>query len=708
MRIIVVGGGIGGLATAAMLHRAGVEPIVLEQAAELLQIGAGINISANGMKALRHLGADQHVRDTCAPSQGAEFADLVTGEVFSTLPLGERGEAAWGEAFYPVHRADLLDALLGVVPDSSLRLGSRVSDIAQRGDQIVVELSSGETVVGDAVVGADGLRSTVRSSLFGEQPAQPTGYVAWRSLIEADGSHGIDARPFGRTWVGQRRHVVFYPVSGGRLLNFVGFVPNDEVVLRESWTASGDVAELQASFANACAEVREIVDAIDEAFVTGIYFRDPLSTWGKGRATLLGDAAHPMPPSAAQGACMALEDAVMFGLAVERFGKLGIERALREYESRRIPRTSRVFGTAMNNFKMFNESDPVLLRGRSGRYRGLARLDPLSESTWGWIYRYHVVSAIGDAPPTVADGADNPLRRPAARKAFEQWRGALRATDLAAGEVGLRTGYDRFLLEVSAPDPEAVVEEVDCDGVPALAVMPKGTRTGPVVLHVHGGLFTMGSARSSVGYAARLAHAIDGWSLVVDYRLAPEHEHPKPIDDVEAAQEWLRNEVAEQAPLILSGSDAGAALTIAATIRTRDRGGRIADGLFLVSPLTDLRLQSDTLDLNQSSDPFISRAFLTIQVASHIHGCDPASPAVSPALADLEGLPPLAIIAAAQETLAADAVSLAERARTAGVDVQLMVAEDSVHQFVLFDDLPETTGALQQLRDLATKVAPRA
>lgn len=706
MRIIVAGGGIGGLAAAAALRRAGAEPLVLERAPELLQVGAGVNISANGMKALRHIGADQHVRETSVRSEGSLWADLSSGQEFLSVALGEQGEAAWGDGFYHVHRADLLDALLAVVPDSDLRLNSPVSRVEQRGEEVVAVLENGEEIVGDGLVGADGLRSVVRSSLFGEQPATPTGYVAWRSLITADGPHGIDRRPFSSAWIGQRRHVIFYPISGGRLLNFVGFVPTDEVAARESWTASGDIAALRASFADSCDEVGRIVDAIDEAFVTAIQFRDPLTTWGQGRLTLLGDAAHPMPPSAAQGAGMALEDAVMLGRAVEYFGDRGVETALREYENRRIPRTSRVFGTAMTNFEAFNQSDPALLRGRNGRFQGLSRLDPTSRSTWGWIYGYDVVAGFDEPPRTVADGAVNPLRRPAARDAFNRWSGALRATDFADAEAGLRAGYDRFMLE-NSPVPDGVtIKQVNCDGVPALAVMPEGTTTGPVVVHVHGGLFTMGSAKTSAGYAARLAVAVGGWALVVDYRLAPEHEFPLPLDDVRAAYRWVRSNVDIGAPVVMSGTDAGANLALAATLASRDAGEALPDGLFLVSPLGDLSLTSATLLGNQSTDPFVSWDFLTVQVASYIHASDPGQPLLSPARADLAGLPATVIHVARDEVFIGDAEVLAERARAGGVDVRLNVVEDSVPVFTLFESLPETAKAMDDLRYLANVVSP--
>lgn len=706
MRIIVAGGGIGGLAAAAALRLAGAEPLLLERAPELLQVGAGINISANGMKALRHLGADQHVRETSVLSQGSVFADLASGKEFFSVALGERGEATWGDAFYHVHRGDLLDALLAVVPESDLWLDSTVVRVEQRGSEVVAVLQNGEEIVGDGLVGADGLRSAVRASLFGEQAATPTGYVAWRSLIPADAPHGIDRRPVSSAWVGQRRHVIFYPVSGGRLLNFVGFVPTDEVAARESWTASGDVDDLRASFADSCDEVRRIVDAIDEAFVTSIQFRDPLTTWGRGRVTLLGDAAHPMPPSAAQGAGMALEDAVMLGRAAERFGDHGIETVLREYETRRIPRTSRVFGTAMSNFNAFNQSDPALLRGRNGRFQGLTRLDPQSHATWGWIYGYDVVSGIDTPPLTAADGAENPLRRPDARAAFENWRAALRATDFGAAEAGLRAGYDRFTQETSPATADVPIEQVDCNGTPALAVMPEGTRKGPVVLHAHGGLFTMGTATASAGHAAQLARAAGGWALVVDYRLAPEHEFPLPVEDVLAAYRWARSTVGAAAPIIMSGIDAGANLALAATLTARDRGETMPDGLFLVSPLADLSMTSASLLDNQATDPFVSKDFLTVQVASYLHANDPEQPLVSPVRADLAGLPPMVIHAARHEALANDARALATRARAAGVDVQLAMVEDSVPSFTLFEALPETSDAMADLRRLAEAVLP--
>lgn len=695
MKIIIVGGGIGGVAAAVALRRAGAEPLVLEQAPELTQVGAGVNISANGMKALVQLGADRHVRETSVYGEGAEFNDLETGETIARLYFGSAGEKAWGEAFYHVYRADLLDALLQQLPAEHLRLNCTVTTIEDQGSRVNVRLADGTEIAGDAIVGADGLKSTVRTALFGEGESRPTGYLAWRSLIHAAGAPIIANRPLGRTWIGPRRHVVFYPVAGGALLNFVGFVPDDEVARRESWTTSGDVAELKASFAGSCEEVQTIIDGIDEAFITAIHFREPLSKWGSGRVVLLGDAAHPVPPSAAQGACMALEDAVMLGGAFERFADRRIERVFSEYAARRKPRTARLFGTAMNNFRMFNQSDPEEVRGRNGRFRGLARLDPLSESTWGWLYSYDVVAGI-DEPPQglVAAALLDPLERPEARAVFESWRDALRPTDLAQGEAGMRIGYDRF-MRATAPDDDSTTAPVVCGRTNAVQVKPDGVAEGPVVLHIHGGLFTMGSAAASAGYAARLARAVGGWALVPDYRLAPEHEFPAALEDVIEAYRWVRERA--DGPVLVSGLDAGAGLGVSLALSLRDAGAQVPDGLFLISPLCDLQLEASTIASNAATDPWISRQFLAVQAASYLHGHDPAEPLISPLYADLTGLPPMVIQAAAQEALAADAERLAARASEFGVDVRLTLVEDSVHDFTLFADLPETREAIAEL-----------
>ena len=216
------------------------------------------------------------------------------------------------------------------------------------------------------------------------------------------------------------------------------------------------------------------------------------------------------------------------------------------------------------------------------------------------------------------------------------------------------------------------------------------------MLHLHGGGYTMGSAQGAVDLASRLAAAVGGWALVPDYRLAPEHAFPAALDDVVAAYLWL---VREHGPerIVVSGEDAGGGLAVALAVRLRDAGEPLPAALHVVSPFCDLTVTRPSAIATPSGDPWLGRDRLRVLAASYIHTTDPADPLVSPVLADLRGLPPLLIQAAAGEALADDARGLAAAAEAAGVDVTLELVEDSVHSFVLFDFLPETEAALEAL-----------
>ena len=702
MDIIIVGGGIGGLAAAIALHRVGAGITVVEQAPELSSVGAGINISANGMKALRWLGADADVRASSVYSQGATFRSLGSGEQISSLEFGAKGESLWGEAFYHAMRADIIDALVRQLPPGALRLDSRVASVADRGGDVEIRLNSGKVLTADAVVGADGLRSGVRAALFGESEAEPTGYVAWRALIDLERAPDLGVTPSSRNWVGPSRHIITYPVANEPYLNFVGFVPSDELGTRESWTASGDTADLRRSFSDACPEVLAIIDAIDTAFITAINYRAPLPTWSRGHLVLLGDAAHPVPPSAAQGACMALEDAVVLGQSYARHAEEGFAAVARAYQERRQPRTNRLFGTAMQNFRTFNQADPAEVHGRNGRLRGLQTLDPASAATWGWIYDYDAAADL-DQPEhldgLVATSRVNSRERPAAREAFDSWADALSPADFVEGDSGLRAGYRRFLaaLEPLPGTLDRVVAAGPADDIPAKIL----TSAEPVLVYVHGGLFSFGSPASSAAHAQRLAEAVGGAAVVVEYRLAPENPFPAARDDALAVYRRVRAEAA--GPVILVGVDAGAGLALSLTLAAREEALAMPDGILALSPFVDLTLSSPSIEANARFDPWVSRQFLALQAAGYLHAHDPRDPRISPLFADLRGLPPLAALAAEDEALADDARRLAAAAERAGVDVRLTLVADSVHAFALFPQLPESATALEAVRDLASR-----
>jgi salicylate hydroxylase len=716
VRVIIAGGGTGGLAAAIALRKAGIEPLVLEQAPAFTAIGAGLGLYANAMKALTYLGADAHWRRTAARIDVSEQRGLNDDEIITASSLEPRA-AKYGEPYYCGHRADLMASLLTALPAECVRTGSRVVAFEETAHDVRVELAGGEEIRADLLVGADGVRSATRTQLMGEREARFTDVVVWRGLIARDKVPGrYDAKIMA--WFGPRRHVLLYPLRHDRhpvsVYSLSAFVPAGEVS-RESWTTSGDMADLHASLADACPALQDLLALMDEALITGIYFRDPLEAWGTDRVTLLGDAAHPAPPSAGQGAGMALEDAVMLAACLRRAGPGNEPAALREYAFRRQPRTARMLESSRVNLRNSQTSDPVQVRARNGYYRGLERLSPAGPPMQEWLLAHDPVAAAVQSPAEFGQNlivAGNPMRRPQARRAFGLWQTALTGEHRAAGWLGERRGYAEFLqgrLNPGNPaNPTRPTADVSCDGTPARQVGQPSRDGAPVVLHLHGGGYSMGSAELAAPLAGRLAEAVGGWSLVPDYRLAPEHPFPAALDDVLAAYRWLARHY-PQAPILVSGECAGGGLALALALALRD-SGRAASGLpagiHVVSPFCDLALTAENLDPAADSDPWLNRIALIQLAAGYIHDADPGQALVSPSRADLSGLPPLLIQAAEPEALFASAKRLADQARGAGVPVTFSPVADSVHSFVLFDFLPEAGRALAEFAAFAQAVCP--
>jgi salicylate hydroxylase len=718
--VIVAGGGTGGLAAAIALRKAGIEPLVLEQAPAFTAIGAGLGLYANAMKALSYLGADAYWRQTAARIDVAEQRGLADDQVITSSSLEPRA-AKYGEPYYCGHRADLLTSLLMALPAECVRTGSRVVAFEETARDVRVELDGGEELRGDLLVGADGLRSATRKLLMGEREARFTDVVVWRGLIPRE---KVPARYDAKimSWYGPRRHVLLYPLRhdthADSVYSLSAFVPATEVH-RESWTASGDLADLHASLADACPAMQDLLALMDSALITGIYFRDPLESWGSARVTLLGDAAHPAPPSAGQGAGMALEDAVMLAACLQRAGTGNEPAALREYVFRRKARTTRMLESSRVNLRNSQTSDPVQVLARNGYLRGLERLSPAGPPMQEWLLGHDPVAAARRSNAEFEQNlvvAGNPMRRPESRRAFDLWRAALTVEHRAAGWLGERQGYAEFVRgKLNRADVSGPAASVSCDGTPALRVgtaFPSDSRA-PVVLHLHGGGYVMGSAELSVPLAGRLAAAAGGWSLVPDYRLAPEHPFPAALDDVLAAYRWLARQY-PQAPILVSGECAGGGLALALALALRDSALALADsggpadrmpaGIHVVSPFCDLALPAERLSRAGDTDPWLNRIALIQLAACYIQDTDPGQALVSPVRADLSGLPPLLIQAAETEALFSTAELLAEQARGAGVPVTFSPVADSVHSFILFDFLPEAERAVAEFAALANAV----
>jgi salicylate hydroxylase len=705
MQAIIVGGGIGGLAAAIALRKVGIEALVLEQARAFTAIGAGLGLQVNATKALTYIGADAYWRETASRIHYSQQRGLEDGELISSSSLDEQ-RTRYGEYYHCGHRADLLESLLRALPPEAVRAGSRVVAFEETDHDIAVELDSGEEIRGDLLVGADGLNSRVRTLLFGEQEARFTGTVVWRGLmprakVREEYSENIIS------WLGPRRHVLVYPLRHERhpesVFSLSAFVPVDEVH-RESWTASGDIDDLRGSLEGACPAIGEQLDVLQDALITGIYFRDPLERWGTDRVVLLGDAAHATPPNAGQGAGMALEDAVMLAACLERHGPHNTGAALAEYVHRRRGRTTRMLEASRVNLRNSQTSDPLQVRARNGYYRGLRRLNPVAAPMAEWLLGHDPVRAALQTQEefeAAQMAPANPMRRPEAQRAYALWQGALSLEERSRGWLGERTGYEQFLRRELPAPADLPTELVDCNGVRAFRVGAfSSPGESPIVLHLHGGAYVMGSAEGSLELAGRLAAAVGGWTLTPEYRLAPEEPFPAALFDVVACYRWLVENFPDS-PIFVFGECAGGGLAVALSVLVARSGERVPDGLHVVSPFVDLSVADGAVNTETRCDPWLNRVTLTQFAACYVQDADLSDPLISPTDADLGGLPRLLVHAATDEALYPSARALAERASGAGARCEFHAVEDSVHSFVLFPFLPEARAALERFATFA-------
>lgn len=350
LHIGIVGGGIGGLAAAIALQRAGHRATVFERSARYLRVGADINLTPNAVRALDGLGAGiaQAVRASAARPTHRISRTWDTGEETSRLPMGDEAERLYGAPQLTIHRADLLAALAaGLGSDTPVRFGSRVSAVRQPAGQTGVSLlfsDGGTSGPLDALVGADGIHSAVRGALFGAEHPRFTGVVAFRAVVPTERVRGLpDIGAFTKWW-GPQPHsqIVTFPLNQGRD-TFVFATTAQQSWHEESWTTAGDVDELRRCYAGYHPDARALLAACDSVLKTALYEREPLPAWSQGRATLLGDAAHPMMPFMAQGAGSAIEDAVLLARHLAAVGGAdGVPAALQGYQASRLERASRI------------------------------------------------------------------------------------------------------------------------------------------------------------------------------------------------------------------------------------------------------------------------------------------------------------------------------------------------------------------------------
>ena len=340
--IIIAGGGIGGLAAALALSLKGYGSIVLEQASEFGEIGAGIQLGPNVFRMFERLGITEAVNDVAWFPDQLIMRDAVTAELVTALPLDDAFRAKFTEPYGVIHRADIHGAILDACRASdlvTLEASVKVTDYEQSAGGVTVMAEGGGPYDGAALIGADGLWSTIRQKIVGDGPPIVSGHIAYRAVLPIEEVPDHLYSDSMIIWAGEKTHLVHYPLRRGELYNLVAVFHSDKYV--EGWDAFGEPEELHERFAGTCANVRELLERIETWKMWVLCDREPVKEWSDGRVTLLGDAAHPMLQYLAAGAGMAIEDAVTLSDILEA-NHGDIEKSFLEYPAERYLRTGQV------------------------------------------------------------------------------------------------------------------------------------------------------------------------------------------------------------------------------------------------------------------------------------------------------------------------------------------------------------------------------
>jgi salicylate hydroxylase len=410
LRIALVGGGIGGLTAALALNQRGFETHVFEQAGELREIGAGITLSANAIKALRALGLEDALRARGFESDAIVGRDWTTARTTFRVPLKGASQAQYGAPHIDIHRADLLEILAQAAAAAGrIELGRRCVAVRSTPDGAALTLSDGRTEEFDLVVGCDGIHSIVRSALHGPRAPRFTGNMCWRALIPAECISSKQATPDVTIWTGPAGHIVTFYIRGGSLLNVVA-VREVSRWMEESWLVQANTGELVDAFPDVHDDLQMLLRQTGHCFKWGLFDRDPLPGWSSGRITLLGDAAHPMLPFLGQGGAMAIEDAIVLAGALAH-SRHDVVAALHAYEAERVPRTAQVQLAVRRQGRVFHRRSPAAKMRRLWRswLEQFGAPQPRDLNT-DWLYAYDPACVAGFQPDGVARAFPAPPR----------------------------------------------------------------------------------------------------------------------------------------------------------------------------------------------------------------------------------------------------------------------------------------------------------
>jgi len=383
-RVIVAGGGIGGLAAALALVRQGFEVLVLEQAPEIGEIGAGIQLGPNAFHAFDALGIGEKARRRAVYTESIVMHDAVDESLVGRVETGEAFRARFANPYAVIHRVDVHRSLLEGAQETGrvqLLTRTRVESVKQDNDGVTVGDQTGKLYRGVALIGADGVRSVVRE-IYVNDPPRITGHVVYRSVVDKREFPSDLQWNAASLWAGPKCHLVHYPLRGGEQYNVVVTFHSRN---REEWgVTEGSREEVQSYFQGISARPRQLIDLPNSWKRWATADRDPIGRWSFGRVSLLGDAAHPTTQYMAQGACMALEDAVTLGEALRIHGN-DWAKALDLYQRARIARTARIVLSGREMGRLYHaEGVERLVRNSLWKGRSQDRFYDALEWLYGW------------------------------------------------------------------------------------------------------------------------------------------------------------------------------------------------------------------------------------------------------------------------------------------------------------------------------------
>lgn len=392
MKVIIVGAGIGGSTLALSLSHLGIDYTLIEQADAFSTVGAGIQLSPNGVRVLERLGLGEKLKQFCTEPDFHKYSVWDTGETVLKTPLQPMVKATYGHAYYHAHRADLIDLLTAPLDSSKLLMNTRIASVGQNNKNAWVITTDGDRIEGDVVIGADGIHSLVREQIFKPGSPRDSGYATWRGVIDSDAIDHLCIPVSAYVDMGPRLSFVYYFVSGGKKFNWLALGRTNDP-LRESWSQTATKDDVIAAFDGWYDRPKQIIEATPTIFVTALHDREPLESWVNGRIALMGDAAHAMLPYHAQGAVQSLEDAWVLARTLERRGEYPLD-ALTHYESLRFQRANLLVAQSRSAEGWYHVDTPEQVEARNKRFRSTStRLDGGFSPQQHWLYSYDADSA---------------------------------------------------------------------------------------------------------------------------------------------------------------------------------------------------------------------------------------------------------------------------------------------------------------------------